>query len=76
MSHLRILPSELIIVNVHVEAKGAWECVVSTGRGNTSCSVEIVVLDNNTSFCPEDKIVNNRGEFRFVRDAKIVLYYL
>lgn len=76
MSHIHILPSELIIGNVNVEAKGAWECVVSTGRGNTSCSVEIIVLENNTSFCPEDKIVNNRGEFRCVGDAMIVLYYL
>lgn len=72
-SHVPILHSELIIVNVHVEAKGVWECVVSTGRGNTSCSVEIVVLENNASFCPEDKVVNNRGEFRFVRDTMIAL---
>lgn len=76
MSRVNILPSELIIGNVDVEAKGAWECVVSTGRGNTSCSVEIVVLENYASFCPEDKVVNNRGEFRCVGDAIIVLHYL
>lgn len=60
------LPSELILLNVHVEASGEWECVVSTGRGNTSRAVEIVVLENSASFCPEDKVVNNRGEFRLV----------
>jgi len=49
-----------------VEAKGEWECVVSTGRGNASRSVEILVLENSASFCPEDKVVNNRGEFRLV----------
>lgn len=76
MNHVHILPSELIIVSIHVEAKGAWECVVSTGRGNTSFSVEIVVLENNASFCPEDKVVNNRGEFRFVNGIVIVLQYL
>lgn len=76
MRHVHISPSELIIVNVQVEAKGVWECVVSTGRGNASSSVEIVVLENNASFCPEDKIVNNRGEFRFVKDAMIVLFHL
>lgn len=76
MRHVHILPSELIIVNVQVEAKGVWECVVSTGRGNASSSVEIVVLENNASFCPEDKIANNRGEFRFVKDAMIVLFHV
>uniref|UniRef100_A0AAQ4RJF4 Adhesion G protein-coupled receptor A2 n=1 Tax=Gasterosteus aculeatus aculeatus TaxID=481459 RepID=A0AAQ4RJF4_GASAC len=48
-------------------AKGEWECVVSTGRGNASRSVEILVLENSASFCPEDKVVNNRGEFRWPR---------
>ncbi|XP_053275814.1 adhesion G protein-coupled receptor A2 [Pleuronectes platessa] len=61
------ITSELILFNVHVEASGEWECVVSTGRGNTSRSVEIVVLENSASFCPEDKVVNNRGEFRWPR---------
>uniref|UniRef100_H2T8Y4 Adhesion G protein-coupled receptor A2 n=1 Tax=Takifugu rubripes TaxID=31033 RepID=H2T8Y4_TAKRU len=65
MHDCTFITSELIIVNVQVEAKGVWECVVSTGRGNASSSVEIVVLENNASFCPEDKIVNNRGEFRW-----------
>ncbi|KAM7391526.1 hypothetical protein PAMP_022211 [Pampus punctatissimus] len=61
------ITSELILFNVHVEASGEWECVVSTGRGNTSRSVEIVVLENSASFCPEDKVINNRGEFRWPR---------
>lgn len=56
--------SELILFNVHVEASGEWECVVSTGRGNTSHQVEIVVLENSAPFCPEDKVFNSRGEFR------------
>lgn len=76
MDCVHILLSELIISNIDVEAKGTWECVVSTARGNTSCSVEIVVLESNASFCPEDKVVNNRGEFRCVSDAMIVLHYL
>ncbi|CAM9186935.1 unnamed protein product, partial [Lampetra planeri] len=61
------ITSELILFNVHVEASGEWECVVSTGRGNVSRAVEIVVLENSASFCPEDKVVNNRGEFRWPR---------
>uniref|UniRef100_A0A7N6FF55 Adhesion G protein-coupled receptor A2 n=1 Tax=Anabas testudineus TaxID=64144 RepID=A0A7N6FF55_ANATE len=47
------ITSELILFNVHVEASGEWEC--------------IVVLENSASFCPEDKVVNNRGEFRWPR---------
>ncbi|XP_015226392.1 PREDICTED: G-protein coupled receptor 124 [Cyprinodon variegatus] len=61
------ITSELILSNVHVEASGEWECVVTTGQGNTSRTVEIVVLENSASFCPEDKVVNNRGEFRWPR---------
>ncbi|KAF7660130.1 hypothetical protein LDENG_00288110 [Lucifuga dentata] len=61
------ITSELILFNVHVEASGEWECVVSTGRGNASRTVEIMVLENSASFCPEDKVVNNRGEFRWPR---------
>lgn len=68
--------SELILFNVHVEASGEWECVVSTGRGNTSRTVEIVVLENSASFCPEDKVVNNRGEFRLVTAALFLVTYL
>lgn len=69
------ITSELILSNVHVEASGEWECVVSTGRGNTSCSVEIVVLENSASFCPEQKVNNNRGEFRWPRTLAGITSY-
>ncbi len=59
-----------------MEAKGEWECVVSTGRGNTSRSVEILVLEDSASFCPEDKVVNNRGEFRLVTVTVFLITYL
>uniref|UniRef100_A0A8C4Z5Y4 Adhesion G protein-coupled receptor A2 n=1 Tax=Gadus morhua TaxID=8049 RepID=A0A8C4Z5Y4_GADMO len=61
------ITSELILFNVHVEASGEWECVVTTGRGNISRTVEIVVLENSASFCPEEKVKNDRGEFRWPR---------
>ncbi|XP_076845234.1 LOW QUALITY PROTEIN: adhesion G protein-coupled receptor A2 [Brachyhypopomus gauderio] len=67
--------SELILVNVHVEASGEWECVVSTGRGNTSRSVEIVVLENSATFCPEQRVTNNRGEFRWPRTLAGITSY-
>ncbi|KAG7480687.1 hypothetical protein MATL_G00058950 [Megalops atlanticus] len=69
------ITSELILSNVHVEASGEWECVVSTGRGNTSRSVEIVVLENSASFCPEERVTNNRGEFRWPRTLAGITSY-
>ncbi|XP_056138643.1 adhesion G protein-coupled receptor A2 isoform X2 [Lampris incognitus] len=69
------ITSELILFNVHVEASGEWECVVTTGWGNVSRSVEIVVLENSASFCPEDKVVNNRGEFRWPRTLAGIVSY-
>ncbi|XP_026880831.2 adhesion G protein-coupled receptor A2 isoform X2 [Electrophorus electricus] len=67
--------SELILANVHVEASGEWECVVSTGRGNISRSVEIVVLENSATFCPEQRVTNNRGEFRWPRTLAGITSY-
>ncbi|MFT7813474.1 adhesion G protein-coupled receptor A2-like, partial [Arapaima gigas] len=69
------ITSELILSNVHVEASGEWECVVSTGRGNTSRTVEIVVLENSASFCPEERVINNRGEFRWPRTLAGITSY-
>uniref|UniRef100_A0A6Q2ZIC6 Adhesion G protein-coupled receptor A2 n=1 Tax=Esox lucius TaxID=8010 RepID=A0A6Q2ZIC6_ESOLU len=69
------ITSELILSNVHVEASGDWDCVVATGRGNTSRSVEIVVLENSASFCPEERITNNRGEFRWPRTLAGITSY-
>uniref|UniRef100_A0A8C9VC48 Adhesion G protein-coupled receptor A2 n=1 Tax=Scleropages formosus TaxID=113540 RepID=A0A8C9VC48_SCLFO len=69
------ITSELILSNVHVESTGEWECAVSTGRGNTSRSVEIVVLENSASFCPEEKVTNNRGEFRWPRTLAGITSY-
>ncbi|XP_016105815.1 G-protein coupled receptor 124-like [Sinocyclocheilus grahami] len=66
---------ELILSNVHIEASGEWECVVSTGRGNASRSVEIVVLENSASFCPEQRVTNNRGEFRWPRTLAGITSY-
>uniref|UniRef100_A0A8C2Q5U5 Adhesion G protein-coupled receptor A2 n=1 Tax=Cyprinus carpio TaxID=7962 RepID=A0A8C2Q5U5_CYPCA len=69
------ITSELILSNVHIEASGEWECVVSTGHGNASRSVEIVVLENSASFCPEQRVTNNRGEFRWPRTLAGITSY-
>nr|XP_006625534.1 PREDICTED: G-protein coupled receptor 124 [Lepisosteus oculatus] len=70
-----LITSELILWNIHVEASGEWECVVSTGRGDASRSVEIVVLENGASFCPEEKVTNNRGEFKWPKTLAGITSY-
>uniref|UniRef100_A0AAY4EXG3 Adhesion G protein-coupled receptor A2 n=1 Tax=Denticeps clupeoides TaxID=299321 RepID=A0AAY4EXG3_9TELE len=75
-SHNVKAQTELILSNVLVEASGEWKCVVSTGRGNASRSVDIVVLENSASFCPEERVTNNRGEFRWQRTLSGITSYL
>lgn len=38
---------------------------MSTAQGNASKKVEIVVLETSASYCPAERIANNRGDFRF-----------
>lgn len=67
MGHFGTSPlprSELILSNIHVSANGEWECAVSTSQGNVSKKVEIVVLETSASYCPAERVTNNRGDFR------------
>ncbi|NXK66168.1 AGRA2 protein, partial [Sylvietta virens] len=61
------ITSELILSNIHVSANGEWECAVSTSQGNVSKKVEIVVLETSASYCPAERVTNNRGDFRWAR---------
>lgn len=45
-------------------ASGEWECSVATDQGNASKKVEIVVLETSASYCPAERVANNRGDFR------------
>lgn len=68
MGHFGTSPlprSELILSNIHVSANGEWECAVSTSQGNVSKKVEIVVLETSASYCPAERVTNNRGDFRW-----------
>lgn len=57
--------SELTLSHIGVGASGEWECAVSTVQGNASKKVEIVVLETSASYCPAERVANNRGDFRF-----------
>ncbi|XP_071585128.1 adhesion G protein-coupled receptor A2 [Heliangelus exortis] len=61
------ITSELILSNIHLSATGEWECSVSTSQGNVSKKVEIVVLETSASYCPAERVTNNRGDFRWPR---------
>lgn len=37
---------------------------MSTVQGNASKKVEIVVLETSASYCPAERVANNRGDFR------------
>lgn len=37
---------------------------MSTVQGNASQKVEIVVLETSASYCPAERVANNRGDFR------------
>ncbi|XP_019347019.1 adhesion G protein-coupled receptor A2 isoform X1 [Alligator mississippiensis] len=69
------ITSELILSNIHVSANGEWECAVSTAQGNVSKKVEIVVLETSASYCPAERVTNNRGDFRWPRTLAGITAY-
>lgn len=40
---------------------------MSTVQGNASRKVEIVVLETSASYCPAERVANNRGDFRLAQ---------
>eukprot|EP00079_Xenopus_tropicalis_P009192 XP_002933000.1 PREDICTED: adhesion G protein-coupled receptor A2 [Xenopus tropicalis] len=61
------ITSELLLSNILLSANGEWECIVSTEQGNISKKVELVVLETSASYCPAERVSNNRGDFRWPR---------
>ncbi|KAM5173714.1 adhesion G protein-coupled receptor A2 isoform 3-T3 [Callospermophilus lateralis] len=66
---------ELTLSHIGVWASGEWECSVSTVQGNTSKKVEIVVLESSASYCPAERVANNRGDFRWPRTLAGITAY-
>ncbi|XP_048186423.1 adhesion G protein-coupled receptor A2 isoform X2 [Perognathus longimembris pacificus] len=69
------ITSELTLSHIGVWASGEWECLVSTVQGNTSKKVEIVVLETSASYCPAERVANNRGDFRWPRTLAGITAY-
>ncbi|XP_053318133.1 adhesion G protein-coupled receptor A2 [Spea bombifrons] len=69
------ITSELILSNIHLSANGEWECIVATEHGNVSKKVELVVLETSASYCPAERVSNNRGDFRWPRTLAGITSY-
>uniref|UniRef100_A0A4W2FE24 Adhesion G protein-coupled receptor A2 n=2 Tax=Bos TaxID=9903 RepID=A0A4W2FE24_BOBOX len=69
------ITSELTLSHIGVWASGEWECSVSTVQGNASKKVEIVVLETSASYCPAERVANNRGDFRWPRTLAGITAY-
>ncbi|XP_004637318.1 adhesion G protein-coupled receptor A2 [Octodon degus] len=69
------ITSELTLSHISVWASGEWECSVSTVQGNVSKKVEIVVLETSASYCPAERVANNRGDFRWPRTLAGITAY-
>ncbi|XP_063304754.1 adhesion G protein-coupled receptor A2 [Pelobates fuscus] len=70
-----LITSELFLNNILLSANGEWECIVSTNHGNVSKKVELVVLENSASYCPAERLSNNRGDFRWPRTLAGITSY-
>lgn len=57
--------SELILSSIDIDATGEWECLVKTSYGNITKKVEIVVLETAAPYCPAERVINNKGDFRY-----------
>ncbi|KAJ8250412.1 hypothetical protein COCON_G00223340 [Conger conger] len=68
--------SELILSNIDIGLSGHWTCLVTSSRGNSSRSMEIVVLETSAPYCPAERVTNNKGDFRWPRTLAGILAFL
>nr|XP_005999896.1 PREDICTED: G-protein coupled receptor 124-like [Latimeria chalumnae] len=70
-----LITSELILSNIDASASGDWECVVNTFHGSTTKKVEIVVLETSATYCPAERVMNNKGDFRWPKTLAGIMVY-
>ncbi|ELU04140.1 hypothetical protein CAPTEDRAFT_219588 [Capitella teleta] len=59
----RTLVSTLLLERLSPDQSGVWRCLIQTPRGNSSKSVSIIVLSNDTPFCPPMATTGNKGQY-------------
>ncbi|KAH1167203.1 hypothetical protein KIL84_002686, partial [Mauremys mutica] len=71
-----LITRELILSSIDIGATGDWECLINNSFGTSTKHVEIVVLETAAPYCPEERIINNKGDFRWPRTlAGITAYH-
>ncbi|XP_072476468.1 adhesion G protein-coupled receptor A3 isoform X2 [Notamacropus eugenii] len=71
-----LIASALTISNIQAGSTGNWGCHVQTRRGNNTRTVDIVVLESSAQYCPPERIINNKGDFRWPRTLAGITAYL
>uniref|UniRef100_A0A4W3I893 Adhesion G protein-coupled receptor A3 n=1 Tax=Callorhinchus milii TaxID=7868 RepID=A0A4W3I893_CALMI len=71
-----LIASALTISNIQMGSTGNWECRVRTKRGNNTKQVDIVVLESSAQYCPPERVMNNKGNFRWPRTLAGITAYL
>ncbi|XP_038267044.1 adhesion G protein-coupled receptor A1 [Dermochelys coriacea] len=71
-----LITRELILSSIDIGATGDWECLINNSYGTSTKHVEIVVLETAAPYCPEERIINNKGDFRWPKTlAGITAYH-
>ncbi|EPY80530.1 putative G-protein coupled receptor 125 [Camelus ferus] len=71
-----LIASALTISNIQAGSTGNWGCHVQTKRGNNTRTVDIVVLESSAQYCPPERVVNNKGDFRWPRTLAGITAYV
>ncbi|KAH0616280.1 hypothetical protein JD844_027285, partial [Phrynosoma platyrhinos] len=71
-----LIASALTISNIQAGSTGNYGCHVHTRRGNNSRTVDIVVLNSSAQYCLPERVVNNKGDFRWPRTLAGITAYL
>ncbi|KAE8629274.1 hypothetical protein XENTR_v10000419 [Xenopus tropicalis] len=71
-----LIASALTISNIQAGSTGNWGCQVQSRRGNNTRTVDIVVLESSAQYCPLERVVNNKGDFRWPRTLAGITAYL
>ncbi|XP_077877261.1 adhesion G protein-coupled receptor A3 isoform X2 [Ictidomys tridecemlineatus] len=71
-----LIASALTISNIQAGSTGNWGCHVQSKRGNNTRTVDIVVLESSAQYCPPERVVNNKGDFRWPRTLAGITAYL
>ncbi|KAM4706918.1 adhesion G protein-coupled receptor A3 [Discoglossus pictus] len=71
-----LIASALTISNIQAGSTGNWGCQVQSRRGNNTRTVDIVVLESSAQYCPMERVLNNKGDFRWPRTLAGITAYL